>query len=225
MIKAVLFDLDGTLLNRDESVKCFITNQYDRFQKFLSHLSKEDYVARFIELDKRGYVWKDKVYQKMVDEFNLQLSWEVFLEDYITMFKHHCHPFPNLFDMLEKLKEKEIRLGMITNGKNPFQMDNIEALKIRDYFDVILISEEEGIKKPNPDIFHRALKKLDVSSHESMFVGDNPMNDVNGAQEVGMIGIWKRDPEWIQVEADYVVEDLLELTEIIEEHNSKQTMI
>lgn len=71
MIKAVIFDLDGTLLNRDESVKKFIDNQYERLNKWVGHLSKEKYTTRFIELDSHGYVWKDKVYQQLVDEFEI----------------------------------------------------------------------------------------------------------------------------------------------------------
>ncbi|MGM0874099.1 MAG: HAD hydrolase-like protein [Bacillota bacterium] len=47
------------------------------------------------------------------------------LQDYLEYFKHSCLPFPNLISMLERLKSKSIRLGMITNGKRQFQTDNI----------------------------------------------------------------------------------------------------
>ena len=56
MIKAALFDLDGTLLNRDESLKKFINNQYERLKRSVGHIPKDKYMARFIELDKRGHV-------------------------------------------------------------------------------------------------------------------------------------------------------------------------
>ena len=71
MINAVLFDLDGTLLNRDESVKKFIDKQYERLNESVGHIPKEKYMTRFIELDSRGYVWKDKVYQQLVDELEI----------------------------------------------------------------------------------------------------------------------------------------------------------
>ena len=51
MIKAVMFDLDGTLLNRNYSVRSFIDQQYERLKSNLSHILKENYVHRFIELD------------------------------------------------------------------------------------------------------------------------------------------------------------------------------
>ncbi|PIB55720.1 L-2-haloalkanoic acid dehalogenase, partial [Pseudomonas sp. 2995-3] len=83
-----LFDLDGTLLNRDASVQNFIDKQYDRLNQFVGHISKDVYMARFIELDQRGYVWKDKVYQQLVEEFQIaEFTWEDLLEDYLREFK------------------------------------------------------------------------------------------------------------------------------------------
>lgn len=221
MFKAVLFDLDGTLLNRDKSVELFINQQYERLYKLLSPIPKEQYVSRFIELDNRGYVWKDKVYQQLIDEFNIHsVTWEELLQDYLDEFKHHCIGFPHIRVMLEKLKNNKIALGMITNGYGQFQKDNIEALNIEKYFDVILISEWEGIKKPNPQIFRNALEKLNVEPSESLFIGDHPENDVRAAQNIGMKGIWKKDSQWTDVEADATIDDYLELPVIMKNLSS-----
>ena len=217
MIKAVIFDLDGTLLNRDESVKMFIETQYDRLNELVGHIPKENFVRRFIELDDRGYVWKDKVYQQLVNEFGISdITWEDLLQDYLSQFKNNCISFPNLNSMLDELRTNNFVLGLITNGKGQFQMDNIKAMGIEEYFDIILISEWEGIKKPDPQIFMRALNQLNVTSNESLFVGDHPDNDIKAAQNVGMKGIWKKDFQWNDVEADFIVDDLGELPLIIE---------
>lgn len=220
MIKAVIFDLDGTLLNRDASVKRFIEKQYDRLHKRLGHVSKESYVSRFIELDCRGYVWKDIVYQQLVSEFNIsEITWEKLLQDYVDCFKNDCVPFENLDFMIMKLKNQSIKLGMITNGRGQFQMDNIKALGIEAYLDVILISEWESLKKPDPELFKRALNKLKITPEKSAFVGDHPETDILGAQSVGMYTIWKKDSEWDDVEADFTIDNLEELPFIIESMN------
>lgn len=91
MIRAVLFDLDNTLLNRDASVKKFIGLQYERLQKYIEHIPKEKYITRFIELDDRGYVWKDKVYQQLTDELAIDaITWEKLFQDYLDNFKYCC---------------------------------------------------------------------------------------------------------------------------------------
>jgi putative hydrolase of the HAD superfamily len=215
MIKGVLFDLDGTLLDRDASVKSFINRQYERLN--FGYIQRERYVERFIELDQRGYVWKDKVYQQMIEDFVItEYTWEELLQDYINEFKNHCVPFPNLIRMLEELESRNLLLGIITNGRGQFQLDNIKALGIKRYFDSILISEWEGVKKPDPEIFMRALKRLNVSASQTVFVGDHPENDVKAAQHVGMKGIWKKDFQWNEVEADFIVNDLAEIPLFLE---------
>lgn len=220
MIKAAIFDLDGTLLNRDASVKLFINRQYERLKEFVGHIPKDQYMTRFIELDQHGYVWKDAVYQQLVDELTIkEITWNELLNDYMSEFKHSCVPFPNLTEMLEELKHGNLILGMITNGYGQFQFDNIKALGIEKYFDVILVSEWEGLKKPDPQLFHRALEKITVSPHESIFIGDHPENDVKAAMNVGMKGIWKRDLHYGKVVADYIVDDLSELPGIIQKVN------
>lgn len=221
VIKAVLFDLDGTLLDRDKSVQLFIDSQYERLNKQVGYISKEKYTARFIELDNHGYLWKDKVYQQLVDEFNIaEITWEELLQDYLAEFKHSCVPFPGLTKMLQELKSDNLLLGIITNGYGQFQMDNIKALGIAQDLDVILVSEWEEMKKPDSRIFLRALEKLNVLPVKSIFVGDHPEHDVKAAQHAGMIGIWKRNFQWNNAETENIINDLMEIPLIIRKWNT-----
>ncbi len=93
--------------------------------------------------------------------------------------------------MLESLKAQGLKLGIISNGKHQFQMGNIDALGITHYMDAILVSESEKLRKPDPEIFCRALGRLGVDAAESVFVGDHPLNDIEAAQGLGMYGVWK----------------------------------
>ena len=225
MIKAVIFDLDGTLLNRDYSLQNFIEDQYERCKKALGHIPKDNYMNRFIELDARGYVWKDKVYQQLVKEFMIKsLTWDELLNDYIHHFRYHCTPFDKLEETLVKLAEENLSLGMITNGFEIFQMNNIKALKIESFFTSILISEREGMKKPNPEIFMRSAEFLRVSTKECLFVGDHPENDVKAAKKVGMTTVWKKDSFWDKVNADYIIENLDVLPALVKSINEKWMM-
>ena len=79
-------------------------------------------------------------------------------------------------------------------------------------FDTILISDAEGISKPNRQIFERALERLNVTPAHAVFVGDHPDVDVAGARGAGMRAIWRRDPGVSRVvEADAVIEELGDL--------------
>ena len=226
MIKAVLFDLDGTLLNRDESLKIFVHNQYERLLNGMGHINKGKFVMRFIELDNRGYVWKDKVYKELVSEFDItKISWEELLEDYINQFKLSCQAFPNLISMLEGLKLNNFKIGMITNGIGDFQMGNIKELGIEKYFDIILVSETEGLKKPDSQIFFKALEKLNILPEESIYIGDHPDNDIKASKKIGMKAIWKKDFIWKCMDADFIIEDLAEIPLLIEKLNKPDRKI
>ena len=109
---------------------------------------------------------------------------------------------------------------MITNGFGDFQTGNIHALGIQKYFDVILISEIEGIRKPDPAIFLRAADLMGVLPEECAYIGDHPINDVTASRNVGMMGIWKEDTFYKDhFECDGIVRDLLEIKTIIEQWN------
>jgi putative hydrolase of the HAD superfamily len=222
MMKSVIFDLDGTLLDRDASVEQFVSVQYDRLTEHLSHIPKNDYIARFIELDCHGHVWKDKVYQALVSEFAIEgMNWQSLLEDYEMRFQFYCVPFQFLTEMLNELKEQGYLLGIITNGRSPFQARAIDGLGIREYFDVILISEVERVRKPQVEIFQRAMNRLGVSAADSVFVGDHPEADILGAKGAMMKTIWKRNSFWTEPkEADAIVDELSEIPRILMQFNS-----
>ena len=217
MIRAVLFDLDGTLLDRRQSLEQFIRDQYNRFAFHLINIEKFEYCSRFLELDNNGYTWKDKVYSTLLCEYNITtLTPEQLLHDYITNFRHHCIPFPNMHELLQQLKQLNIKIGIITNGFTEFQMSNLQALNIHTYTNTILVSEAEGIKKPHPEIFERALQKLNVKAEECLYVGDHPENDALGSEQVGILGVWKRDLFWGDFEHSRVIDDLLDVLSFLE---------
>lgn len=215
MLKGVIFDLDGTLLDRDKSLVAFLEDQYARILA-LQVVEKQAFIERFIELDQKGYVWKDKVYQQLRDELTLEVSWESLMEDYIESFQHHCIGFPGLFEILEFLKERNIKLGIISNGFGRFQMNNIKGLNIKHFFDEILISEIEGVRKPNIEIFQRALGRLGLQPNETIYVGDHPINDVDASINAGMIGVWKEDNYFQKPSSDHQsIKELIEIKELV----------
>lgn len=193
-LKAIIFDLDNTLLDRPTSLHYFLLDQHQRFLSALGHISAYEYRNRFIALDQNGMVWKDKVYQALTQEFSItQTTWETLLEDYIHEFQRSAKLFDGVLDTLTVLKTQGYTLGIITNGRYPFQHFNIQATGLTPYFSTILISEKEGLKKPDPQLFKRAAKNLNISPTQALYIGDHPETDIQAAQSVGMKAIWKKN--------------------------------
>ncbi|MBQ3488987.1 MAG: HAD family hydrolase [Clostridia bacterium] len=92
--------------------------------------------------------------------------------------------YSNAPSVLRALSE-HYRLGIIAN--QPMGTENrLRAYGIRDYFSVILSSEEEGISKPNPELFIRALNRANCSAECAVMIGDRPDNDIAPAKALGM---------------------------------------
>jgi len=222
MIRAIVFDLDNTLLDRDKSVALFVETQHERLKEALGHIPKQQYVTRFLELEQHGYVWKDKVYQQLEAEFAIEnIGWNELLHDYEQEFHHSCIPFPQLTEVLRELKQRELQLGIITNGFGRFQMDNICSLGIDSYFEKIAVSEWEGMKKPDTRLFLNMADQLHVPPAQCVFVGDHPENDVAAAQRAGMRAVLKRSAQFGNADAENVIEDLGELIPLIDRFQSR----
>jgi putative hydrolase of the HAD superfamily len=84
-----------------------------------------------------------------------------------------------------------MKLAIITNGSTNMQEQKIRQLGIAD-----MISEREGLRKPDRKIFERALERLRVLATEAWYVGDRPLVDVRGAFEAGLPPVWRYTPYW-----------------------------
>jgi putative hydrolase of the HAD superfamily len=195
--KAILFDLDGTLWDRNDAVRGLATEQHRQLHKWLGHIPERDYVERVVHLDDNGRADKNLLYQTIGIEFGLSKSAVAVLHsDFWTRYQAFIVPFPEVIETLHHLRRLEIRLGIITNGSMRLQEAKISRLGVSGLMDVVLISEREGVRKPDAEIFHRALGRLDVSPSEAWFVGDNPEDDVAGAHAAGLRAVWRVCEEW-----------------------------
>jgi putative hydrolase of the HAD superfamily len=133
--------------------------------------------------------------------------------------------FPDVPDVLHTLFFNNILIGLITNASVPMWLRDreLEACDLLRYFtDCRLSAVDVGYIKPHPIIFETALNRLGISPAEAVFVGDNPEADVVGAQRVGMRGVLRVTPNntftWFddEIVPDGVVESFYELLPLLD---------
>ena len=195
MSKAVIFDLDETLVDRTRSIARYMHDLYNRHQ-----MPKEGFAAfyqRFVELDQYGYGVRAEVFDILIREFNIAATVETWQADFRLNAWVECQCFPDTIQVLQTLRQRGYKLGIVTNGSHESQRAKIHAANLATQVDVILVSAEEGIAKPDPAIFLRAAERLQILPAACLFVGDNPAIDIRGAYAAGMQAVWvKRHLPW-----------------------------
>jgi putative hydrolase of the HAD superfamily len=142
--------------------------------------------------------------------------------------------YDDVENSLEKLRELSIKTAIITDGIPIKQYEKILRLKIDILIDLVVISDEIGIKKPNPELFNYCLKKFGVKGQETIYVGDRIDKDIipanlNNIYSVylhrgGKYDTYNADNE-VQgsLKPDYEISNLNELFKIIDEINYKES--
>jgi putative hydrolase of the HAD superfamily len=135
--------------------------------------------------------------------------------------------FPDVPPTLAALRARGVRTGIVTNAGHPMAMRDVELAHygLLEYFPECRLSAADvGVLKPHPRIFETAMRCLGVGPEETLFVGDNPVADIGGAQRAGMRGVLRRVPAnqaeiHHLVHADYEVNTFDELLPILDALN------
>jgi HAD superfamily hydrolase (TIGR01549 family) len=209
-IKAIFFDLDDTL---HDHLKPFHDAFKEIFPEYYKTISIETLYLKF--RDASDFLWE--IYNRneielaelriqriihALKDFDIPISNEkaqLFQERYQIQL-NHIELFLGVPELLTLLRNKGYLLGIITNGPTEHQLKKIELLGLSKYIprDLIFISDEVGVAKPNPAIFNEAEKKIMYAPKELLYVGDSWTNDVIGPSRAGWKSIWynhrKRQP-------------------------------
>ena len=199
-IKHIFFDLDHTLWDFESNSKkafelIFIRNRVNiDFDDFIQTYSPINH--KYWKLYREDKVSKsDLRYGRLIETFN-ELNYKVsenmihtLSKEYIDFLPNHNLLFDGAIDTLNYLKPK-YKMHIITNGFEEVQHKKMKNSNLLPFFDKIITSEEVGVKKPNPEIFHYALNKSNAIPGESIMIGDNFEADILGAKNVGMHAIF-----------------------------------
>lgn len=219
-MKSVIFDLDNTLYSEISYVRS-------------GFMEVSDYLSDKYKLD------QDKIFKKMIHIFNVEGRGKVFnilLDDLnlsekenimnlVYIYRFHTPDislYDDALDTLILLKEKNYKLGIITDGKALVQKNKIDALNLNKIFDVIILTDALGpdFWKPSIVPYQIALDLLNSTPNESCYIGDDSFKDFLGPKSLNMktiqvqyeeeIDYWKKRG-FKQTKPDYTIRSLQEI--------------
>lgn len=190
--KAVFFDFDDTLQSRAGAYRMYCEDFLDRY---FPGLSDEEKLRKMDEMEEHvdgGYKSREEYWPEMIDLWGWKDAPElsVLTDDFNSRFGLKVDMLPDSVDVIKQLKQRGYILGMITNGNSKLQNTKLDTAGIRGLFDVVVVSDDIGIWKPEAGIFEYAMNKVGVTAEQSVYVGDHPVNDIQGALNARMQPVW-----------------------------------
>jgi len=205
LTEAVIFDFIGTLAEvQDHSIEEFVEKTYESLVEDGFHLDRERFMEVFYQVYQKHRFIR---YQKLVEVSNSiwvaetlsQLGFDTEPEDGAVR-KAVNISFQGYFQSLKarpcasrtiKRLSGGYALALVSNFTYaPVIYAGVRKLGFSSYFNCVLVSDDVGWRKPHPRIFEEALKRLDKNVEQAVFVGDNPMEDIQGAKSMGMKAIF-----------------------------------
>jgi putative hydrolase of the HAD superfamily len=205
MVKAIFFDLDGTLADDGDSIKealaeacqvvCarwpeldaakltviyrqFSDTAWGDFDRYLRYLSSPEAML--------AAVWNQTLASKglhdpAVESTAAAVYWQYRLRQ--------CRPYDDALPLLQQLAGR-FHLSVLTNGAPAMQRAKLTATDLSSFFQQVFVGGEFARGKPDPLIFHAALKAAACQPHEAIHIGDSLAHDVAGARRVGINSAW-----------------------------------
>ena len=196
--RTVLFDLDDTLYDFATTSKAALEVVSARIVSDLCipvSETKDAYRRLLHEMMERnpsaGCHSRTIRFQLFLEERRLPLQLApVYNDVYWNALLDRIVPFEGLPEALDRLRARNIRIGLGTNMTADWQIRKLDRLGIIDRFDFIVSSEEAAVEKPSPDFFRYCAAKAGCAPSDCLFIGDNLVADVGGARAAGMRALW-----------------------------------
>ena len=237
--KAIIFDFVGTLVNcknysmddsREKLHSALVNEGFDVAKdKFLEAyiLSHEKYrKVRYGQLrEVTNEVWVSEALRNLGFDVSangpkIKAALNVFFQDFIDTLE-----LREGAEKLVKHSQQQCKIALISNFTYaPVIHKSLRKVGLNEFFRVVVVSEEVGWRKPSSRIFQYALSKLQIQANEAVFIGDSPIEDIQGAKHAGLKTVFVpsqfnslKDLQESNQEPDYIAKDLIELFEKLKE--------
>lgn len=217
-IKAIIFDLDNTLINylkmkrlaTRAAASAMVRAGLKADRTELAGKLFEHYLDYGIESDDAFQQYLLKTYKK-IDPRILAAA----VNAYIREKAVHLHPYPGTVEILRSLKKRGLKLAVVSDGLRLKVWMRLNAAGLDRYFDAVVAFEDTGKKKPAKEPFLKALSELRTKPCECLMVGDWPEKDMVGAKACGMPTAWaKYGGRKVLSGADFILDKISDIADI-----------
>jgi HAD superfamily hydrolase (TIGR02253 family) len=220
MIKAVLFDLDNTLIDFMKMKKHSCSAAIDAMIGAGLDVDHRKATKVLFELYDKYGLEEGTIFQKFLKKLKGKVNYRI-LANGIVAYRRvrtgFLDAYPNVDYVLLKLKKRGIKIGIVTDAPKLKAWIRLASIKLSNYFDVVVTFEDTKRLKPSKLPFKAALRKLKLKASECLMIGDWPERDIKGAKAIGMQTCFAKygNPKIKKTNADYEISDIKKLLDIV----------
>tara|TARA_Y100000310_G_C20658864_1_gene803554 strand:- start:1682 stop:2353 length:672 start_codon:yes stop_codon:yes gene_type:complete len=219
MLKAVIFDLDNTLIDfmkmKRISCEAAINAMIDSGLK----INKKDAMEKLFKLYGKFGFEDPKIFQKFLLKLTNNIDYNILANGIVAYRKVRSgflEPYPRTLEVLYKLKNKNLKLAILSDAPRLKAYLRLASMKLTNFFDVVVTFDDTKTLKPSTKPFKVALKKLNLKPENCLMVGDRPERDIKGANKLGIKTCFAKYGyiRGAKVDADYEINNITELLNI-----------
>ncbi|MBN1399175.1 MAG: TIGR02253 family HAD-type hydrolase [Bacteroidetes bacterium] len=230
MIKAVIFDLDNTLVDfmlmKSQAVDAAINAMRDAGL----NLSAGEIRQRIDQIyNERGIEFQSVFDELLYREFS-KIDHKILAAGVIAYRRAReaaLVPYPHVTMTLINLTKMQLKLGVVSDAPGKEAWLRLCYLNFHHLFDAVVTHDDTGMRKPNPEPFQKVMEMLKIKPAEALMVGDWAERDVLGAAQVGMKTVFARYGNTFGTEisnADYDIDDITQVISIVKDENRKEQL-
>ena len=228
MLKAVIFDLDNTLVDfmlmKNQAIDAATNAMRDAGLK----LSTDEIRKRINDIyNERGIEFQNVFDELLYREFS-KIDYKILSAGVIAYRRAReaaLVPYPHVTMTLIELTKMHIKLGVVSDAPAKEAWLRLCYLNFHHLFDAVVTFEDTGVRKPNPEPFKRVLEQLHIKPSEALMVGDWAERDVVGASQVGMKTVFAKYGNTfgtVVSNANYEIDDIKQVIDIVKKENQEK---
>lgn len=219
-IKAVLFDLDNTLIDFLKMKKSASKAAISAMIRAGLKVNEGEAWTTLLDLFQEYGIENQQIFNEFLKKLTGKVDTRILAAGVVAYRKTKelsLQPYPNVIPTLNKLRKRGYKLGIVTDAPKFQAWTRLYQLKLEKYFNLVVTFEDTGEKKPNLLPFKTAIKKLGMKPEEIMMVGDSIKRDVEGAKRLGMRTVFaKYGQVWKEKgKPDFIIEDFSEILDYL----------